>query len=138
MKQDELSKKSPELVEKQRGLELLVDQLEIQKGQISKQIELVLQIENEIVYQLNEAKSVQHECDKRMKEAAPVFKNAVEGLLQITKKEIDERKKALIDAQIKIYNEGIKDNDPRFNLVGGTFKGAITVKSNMHTLALPD
>lgn len=30
-KQDELSKKSPELVEKQRGLEKLIDELEVQK-----------------------------------------------------------------------------------------------------------
>lgn len=31
-KQDELSKKSPELVEKQRGLERLIDELDVQKG----------------------------------------------------------------------------------------------------------
>ena len=39
---------------------------------------------------MNEAKEVQEQCDKAMKRAVPVFKNAVEGLLQITKKEIDE------------------------------------------------
>ena len=55
-----------------------------------------------------------------------------------SKNEIEARKKQLIDSQIKIYNEGIKDNDPRFNLCGGTFKGAVTVKSNLQTIALPD
>jgi len=34
--QDELSKKSPELVEKQRAMEALIDELEVKKRQISK------------------------------------------------------------------------------------------------------
>jgi len=33
---------------------------------------------------------VQKECEKGMKEATPVFKHAVEGLLQITRREINE------------------------------------------------
>lgn len=52
----------------------------------------MLQIEDEMVYCLNETKSIQKQCDARMREAAPIFKHAVEGLLQITKKEINELK----------------------------------------------
>lgn len=51
---------------------------------------------------------------------------------------IKNRKRQLIDDQIKVYNEGIKDNDPRFNLVGGTFKGAMTVKASLHPIELPE
>ena len=89
-KQNELSKKSPELVKKQRDLEALIDELDIQKNEIQKQITLALNIEDETVYCLNEAKAIQKQCEKVMREAVPVFKQAVEGLLQITKKEIDE------------------------------------------------
>ena len=43
-----------------------------------------------------------------------------------------------MEAQQKSYFESLKDSDPRFNLVGGTFKGAKTVRSNVHTFDLPD
>ena len=41
-KQDELALKSPELVEKQRALESLIDELGVRKGQVQKQIQLML------------------------------------------------------------------------------------------------
>lgn len=91
-KQEELSKVSPELVKRQMRLEKLTDELEVKKGQIAKQIKLVLDIENETVYCLKEAKVVQAKCDQLMAEATPVFKHAVDGLLQITKKETNELK----------------------------------------------
>ena len=62
----------------------------MQKGQIQLQITLKLQVEENICYTLKEAEAIQKQCDKKMSEAAPIFKNAVEGLLQITRKEINE------------------------------------------------
>ena len=47
-------------------------------------------MEEDICYALKEAEAIQKQCDKKMSEAAPIFKNAVEGLLQITRKEINE------------------------------------------------
>ena len=38
------------------------------------------------------AEEIQEQCDKCMRDAIPTFKSAVEGLLQITKKEINELK----------------------------------------------
>ena len=34
--------------------------------------------------------------------------------------------------------EGMRDNDPRFNLVGGTFKGAQVLRAAHFGLNLPD
>ena len=50
---------------------------------------------------------------------------------------VETRKKQLQDCQRKQYFDGIEDNDPRFNLVGGTFKGAVTLRQNLATLNLP-
>lgn len=47
-------------------MEALIDELEVKKRQISKQIQLILQIEDQTVYAVNEAKIIQKECDKRM------------------------------------------------------------------------
>lgn len=67
-------------------------------------------------------------------------KIAVEGTKDnpVPKSRIEARKQQLIEKQKAAHFAGLKDNDPRFNLVGGVFKGALTVKANEHTIDLPD
>ena len=40
----------------------------------------------------DEAKEIKHACDRKMKEAVPVMSNSIEGLLKITKPQLDELK----------------------------------------------
>ena len=58
-KQDELAKQSPLLVEKQIEVEKVIDELEVQKKQIDKQIILKLEAEDELCFLLAEAEEVQ-------------------------------------------------------------------------------
>ena len=39
---------------------------------------------------------------------------------------------------MKFYKEGLKDNDPRFNMLGGNFRGAQPLGTNIHMINLPD
>ena len=67
-------------------------------------------------------------------------KIAIEGTKDnpVSKSRIEARKQQLIEKQKEQQMLGNKDNDPRFNLVGGAFKGAYTVRANEHTIDLPD
>ena len=50
----------------------------------------------------------------------------------------EERKSKLMENQRQHYEAGNKNNDPRFNLVGGTFKGASVLRAAHFSLDLPD
>ena len=67
-------------------------------------------------------------------------KVAVEGTAMnpVPNTHIESRKNRLKENQRQTYMEGMKDNDPRFNLVGGTFKGAQVLRAAHFALNLPD
>ena len=62
------------------------------KAQVKKQITLKLQVEEDIVHMIKEAEEIQAKTDRVMRQAMPTFKDAIDGLMKITKKEINELK----------------------------------------------
>ena len=56
----------------------------------------------------------------------------------LSEQQVEIRKKQLKDVQTKMYKDGLKDNDPRFNMLGGNFRGAQPLGTNIHLINLPD
>ena len=68
----------------------MTDAMIDKKLQLDKQSKLVLSLDDELTYLMAEAEIVRNHCDLQLKAAMPVFNDAIEGLMKITKSEINE------------------------------------------------
>jgi hypothetical protein len=91
-KQEVLAKKSPQLVEKQKDLERTVDRMFEKKAELDKQSKLILGYDDELCFMMKEAEQIRNHCDLQLRAAMPIFNDAIEGLMKITKTEINELK----------------------------------------------